>query len=89
LAQNCHAQTNTTQAVLRISVRVAPVVMLPPPERSESDAGAGVTYSLPRTPPAMTVTEETRPLPLRHAATLPAGVSREGAHLKTLTVVAR
>ena len=87
-AQNGNTQTNTAQAVLRITVRVAPVVMLAPPPKSKSEAAAGIHYSLPHTPPAMTVTEETRPLPTTGALALPAAAGGEGARLKTLTVVA-
>lgn len=70
-------------------MRVVPAAVLPRLQESNSDAATGVTYFLHPTSPAMTVTEETRPLPVRHAATLPAAMSREGAHLKNLSVVAR
>lgn len=83
-AQDGRTQTNTAPAILRINVRVVPVATLSP-QRAKDDSGAGVTYSIPATPPPMTVSEEIRPLPMGNAA----GISHEDAVLKTLTVVAR
>lgn len=83
LAQNGNANNNRPQAVLYIKVNVVPTVALPH-ARSNPNANNAVTYNFSTVKSDVQVIEEIRPL---FGNSVGQSGNREGAILKTLTVV--
>ena len=83
VAQNGNTKSNRATAVLNIRVNVVPTVALPP-VRQAAPVSNAVTYNFSTVKPDVEVREEIRPL---FGNSVGQSVNREGAILKTLTIV--